>query len=774
MEKAGRPKYDVFISHSSINKNVADAICADFEQHKIKCWYAPRDIMAGESWPSAIKHGIEEAEILILVFSEKANESRQVINEVSLAYNQGKTIIPFKIANTPMNDDFDYFLNRVHWLDAVTQPLEESITAMRKYVENILGYTASLDEKTDSDKEKEASVDLAKEAANRLEEEQNRLNREIEEEKRRMEEAAALKIEAERKRMEEETARRLEEERKRIEAEARQRLADQMKKDELSKQEEVSLKEEAPEEAIQKEPVAPEEATQIEAVAPIEAIQKETVAPMEATQKEIVVPEEATQKEAVIPEEVTQKEEATPKGAARIEDVFHNAEGGMQKWVLPAGIGIALLIVIIVIVAAISKKDRGNQDQVANGSASSERITAESQSAESTTPESSVSESENGTESIVASSDPESKVEEESKSQIKDETESQVPETKIESLDRGAFDYLSVNNLSQGGYAAYSSAANTIYYYWPGKGLIWRDSEGAFLVYEDEHEYCNLRTYVSAAGLNCVEFHYNEHEKGLTSNPSSAVSPMRKDDGNIQFINSSYAVPSIYIKGTALEQSIKNEVGSFKIYRNEKQTRWLVWEAASGSNQEEYRIDDVYHGRMTISGNYIYWAVSSKTIKYVSLDKFGIAVPETIAIDDYINDMASDDKGNVYVITDDVSGYGSNIIKINATGIQDTYHVKKGKAINYYDGCIYFMNTVKETAGYVNKVYRYDFSEVKLLYEMTSKVNYEEICVVPVPGKSFGFILIYGYDQEDQLVCGKGLTNGGGIINGGMEFSSTD
>ena len=134
-------KYDVFISHSSINKNVADAICANFEQHKIKCWYAPRDIAAGESWPSAIMHGIEDSQILVLVFSENATASRQVINEVSIAYNKGKTIIPFKISDTPMNDDFDYFLNRVHWLDAVTQPLEDSIEAMRRYVENILNYT---------------------------------------------------------------------------------------------------------------------------------------------------------------------------------------------------------------------------------------------------------------------------------------------------------------------------------------------------------------------------------------------------------------------------------------------------------------------------------------------------------------------------------------------------------------------------------------------------------------------------------------------------------
>ena len=36
--------HDVFISYSSKNKNIADAIVADLEQNNIKCWYAPRDI----------------------------------------------------------------------------------------------------------------------------------------------------------------------------------------------------------------------------------------------------------------------------------------------------------------------------------------------------------------------------------------------------------------------------------------------------------------------------------------------------------------------------------------------------------------------------------------------------------------------------------------------------------------------------------------------------------------------------------------------------------
>ena len=97
-DKIQKPKYDVFISHSHKNKNVADAICANFEQNQIKCWYAPRDIMPGKSWPAAIKTAIKESSVFILVFSEDSNESKQVMSEVSLAFNSEKTIIPFKIS----------------------------------------------------------------------------------------------------------------------------------------------------------------------------------------------------------------------------------------------------------------------------------------------------------------------------------------------------------------------------------------------------------------------------------------------------------------------------------------------------------------------------------------------------------------------------------------------------------------------------------------------------------------------------------------------------
>jgi len=61
--------HDVFISYSSKDKPIADAICANVEATGIRCWIAPRDIAPGEDWPTAITKTISHSRILVLVFS---------------------------------------------------------------------------------------------------------------------------------------------------------------------------------------------------------------------------------------------------------------------------------------------------------------------------------------------------------------------------------------------------------------------------------------------------------------------------------------------------------------------------------------------------------------------------------------------------------------------------------------------------------------------------------------------------------------------------------
>ena len=129
---------DVFISYSSLNKNVADAVVSDFEQNGIRCWYAPRDIMPGQEWVTAIHEAINTCQLFVLIYTDSSNESKQVANEVALAFNSGKTLIPFKLSDTQMSSELEYYLTRVHWLDAVNPPLLESIANLRKYSKKIL------------------------------------------------------------------------------------------------------------------------------------------------------------------------------------------------------------------------------------------------------------------------------------------------------------------------------------------------------------------------------------------------------------------------------------------------------------------------------------------------------------------------------------------------------------------------------------------------------------------------------------------------------------
>ena len=132
-------KIDVFLSYSSLNKNVADAVVADFEQHGIRCWYAPRDIIPGQEWVTAIHEAIKSCRLFVLIYTDSSNESKQVANEVALAFNSGKTLIPFKLSDAEMSSELEYYLTRVHWLDAVKPPLRQSIESLRNYSETILG-----------------------------------------------------------------------------------------------------------------------------------------------------------------------------------------------------------------------------------------------------------------------------------------------------------------------------------------------------------------------------------------------------------------------------------------------------------------------------------------------------------------------------------------------------------------------------------------------------------------------------------------------------------
>lgn len=109
---------EVFISYSSKDKLIADAVCHALEENLITCWIAPRDVEVGLPYARQIMQAIKDCKVMVLIFSEYANRSEHVGNEIDHGFNNGKTIIPFLIDNTEMNDELGYYLGRKHWLVA--------------------------------------------------------------------------------------------------------------------------------------------------------------------------------------------------------------------------------------------------------------------------------------------------------------------------------------------------------------------------------------------------------------------------------------------------------------------------------------------------------------------------------------------------------------------------------------------------------------------------------------------------------------------------------
>ncbi len=130
--------HDVFISYAHENKVMADALCATLERNGLRCWIAPRDVPPG-NWGGAIVEAIEASRVFVLVFSSESNKSQQVLREVERAVSVGLTVVPVRLQDVTPSKDIAYFIGSVHWLDAMTPPVERQMEEVAHKLKIMLG-----------------------------------------------------------------------------------------------------------------------------------------------------------------------------------------------------------------------------------------------------------------------------------------------------------------------------------------------------------------------------------------------------------------------------------------------------------------------------------------------------------------------------------------------------------------------------------------------------------------------------------------------------------
>ena len=134
--------HDAFISHSSKDKTIADAVCGTLEGKSIRCWIAPRDVPPGTHYGAALDKAIENSKIFILLISKGSNNSDQVIRELEIAADNGIPIIPIRIEDIEPTDAMRYYVKSLHWLDALTPPLERHLEKIAASVQALLSIDA--------------------------------------------------------------------------------------------------------------------------------------------------------------------------------------------------------------------------------------------------------------------------------------------------------------------------------------------------------------------------------------------------------------------------------------------------------------------------------------------------------------------------------------------------------------------------------------------------------------------------------------------------------
>jgi len=99
---------DVFISYSRKDRDTVKPIYEQLENAGVKCWLDEDGMYSGVSFKKVIVDAIKHSKVLLFMSSDNSNKSRNVVNEVSIAVEYGKKIMPVRLDMTPYSESIEY------------------------------------------------------------------------------------------------------------------------------------------------------------------------------------------------------------------------------------------------------------------------------------------------------------------------------------------------------------------------------------------------------------------------------------------------------------------------------------------------------------------------------------------------------------------------------------------------------------------------------------------------------------------------------------------
>lgn len=128
-------KYDVFVSYSRKDTKIVDEFVNRLEAEGIRVWIDRDGIESGDAFKRVIVNAIKESALFIFFSSVSSNASPWTTKEVSIAVHYDKSIIPIKIDRTIYNEDIEFDLVNLDYIDYTEESLRQPM--MDKLVRTI-------------------------------------------------------------------------------------------------------------------------------------------------------------------------------------------------------------------------------------------------------------------------------------------------------------------------------------------------------------------------------------------------------------------------------------------------------------------------------------------------------------------------------------------------------------------------------------------------------------------------------------------------------------
>jgi len=127
----------IFISYASADQETANKLVAEIERRGIECWISSRNIRPGQDYQREIVSALENCGVVLLLFSQHANESVEIPKELALASRFRKTIIPARIEDIVPSGSFAYQITSAQFID-LFRGFESKIEELCAYLAEVL------------------------------------------------------------------------------------------------------------------------------------------------------------------------------------------------------------------------------------------------------------------------------------------------------------------------------------------------------------------------------------------------------------------------------------------------------------------------------------------------------------------------------------------------------------------------------------------------------------------------------------------------------------